>query len=164
MKIAYTGALIATQPRKVQSGFVLTPDGIQQIASAVAKAHTDAPENTVKLTDVIGAGSGGGLATGALKMYQLGNTTSHGELVSFMLTNNVAPSHADQLSQQVLNIVNSSGAKAAFIGFSGGAATFGVLEVIKPHWSLQKKALWSVVVAVCISAIYLLLVKLGVMR
>jgi hypothetical protein len=162
MKIAYTGALIESQPGKVETGFVLTPDGLQQIVAAVAKAHSDAP--TVKLADVIGAGSGGGLATGALKMYELGNTTSHAELVRFMLTNNVAPSHADQWSEHVLNIVNSAGGKAAFIGLSGGAATFGVLEVIKAHWSLQKKALWSLVVAVCISAIYLLLVKLGAMR
>jgi hypothetical protein len=162
MKIAYTGAMIASQPRKVESGFVLTPEGLQQIASAVANARSDAA--TVKLADVITGGLGGGVATGALKMYQLGNTTSHAELVRFMLTNNVAPSHVDHWSEQALNIVNSSGGKAVFIGLSGGSATFGILEVIRPHWSLQKKALWSLVVAISISAIYLLLVKLGVMR
>jgi hypothetical protein len=165
MKIGYTGAYIVAQPTRVQTGYVMTAAGLQQIATASTPSiASDTVEKPVQLKDIVGALPAGGLATGALHMYQLGNTTSQEELIHFMLTNNVAPSHADTLSQQVLNVVNSSGVKSVFIGFAGGAATFGVLEVIKPHWSWQKKLLWSLVVAGVISATYLLFVNVGVMR
>jgi hypothetical protein len=158
MNLAYTGAVVSVAPNKVHTAFVVTADELKQIAGGA-----DSGKGT-KLSDVLGAIPAGGLATGALKMYQLGNTTSQDELVKFMLTNNVSPAHAGDLSQQVLNVVNSSGAKAVFIGFAGGAATFGVLEVIRPHWSWQKKTLWSLAIATVISVIYLALVNLGIMR
>jgi len=164
MKIAYTGAYIAAQPARVHTGYVLTAAGLQQIASATSAVGSDTVEKAVQLKDIVDALPAGGLATGALHMYQLGNTTSQEELVRFMVTNNVAPNQANGLSRQVFDVVNSSGAKSVFIGFAGGAAAFGVLEVIKPHWPWQKKLLWSVIVAVVISAIYLALVKIGVMR
>ena len=153
---SYTGARIVVEPTKVVEGYALTPSGLQRL-------HPE-PTSAPKLKDVLDALPAGGIATGALQMYQLGNTTTRPELVQFFATNNFTPSAADSLADSVLEVVHSVAGKAAFIGLTGGATIYGILEVIEPKWSWKKRVLWSLLAALIIAIVYLLLVQLGVMR
>lgn len=123
------------------------------------------PESStsVKLKDLLGAGSGGSIATGAMKMYQLSNTTPKAELITFFRNNNCTPQVADNMADVVFKFTESSVGKAFFLGTAGGAATYGILELVKPTWTLKKKVLVSFIVAVLIAIIYWVLARIGVM-
>jgi len=128
------------------------------------KDEGNAQSKPIRIKDFIEAVPAGGLAAGAMTMYQLSNTTTPAELNKFFLRNNFTPKAADTLTDNVMSLVKSQAGKAGFIGVAGGAAIFSVLEVIQPKWTLKRRLLWSSLVAVVVAITYLILVRAGVMR
>jgi hypothetical protein len=162
VRIAYTGARLLTKPERVHAGFVLSAAGLQPVQLG-GPGHGATPAGP-HLKDLVQAAPAGGLASGALSMYRLGNTTSHAELVQLLTVNNVTPAHAQDLAGGILDVVRSTAGKAAFLGLAGGAATWGVLEVVKPGWSWKRKLAWSAGAAALLAALFLILARLGILR
>lgn len=171
---------------KVNNYYLLTADGLTPVLSeskedvfvvrsavkSIPLKETNEPDKSekkaeagtsIKLKDYIGAGSGGGLATGAIQMFQLSNTTSKVELVKFFQNNNCTPPVADTMANTVFECTKSSIGKAIFLGTAGGAVTFSLLELVKPEWSLKKKIMVSLSVFVLLAIIYWVSARFGVM-
>ncbi len=176
---------------KVKESHVLTPSGLVPLDPSpatslyaspltrlallsppvVSAAQPSEKENqpheagpSVRMQDVAKAmGTGGGIIPPALKMYQLGNTTSKAELVQFFTTNNFTPNAADNLADKVLEIAQSQLAKSLFLGLAGGALVFSVLEVVEPHWSQKRKLILALGAALFLVILYLILAHLGIM-
>jgi hypothetical protein len=157
---------LISNPQNVQSFQKITETGVENIDEVVSDAISQKAEkdDTTKLKDLVEGIGAGGVSKASLEMFKVGRNVEKTELVNLFKEYNFTPEASDNLADSTLKTVNSVAGKSVFLGLAGGSAMFGILEVVKPGWSLKKRVMWSLAVAIVTSLIYLLLVKLGFMQ